>query len=90
MKLTKSKLKQIIREEIQLLNEADWTVIKTGEKTLNKKVWAQVKKMFPNMKPKKQHVPGVGYVYYFKNAKGDNIGMVSIQKPGGVEIRIRK
>ena len=39
MKLTKSKLKEIIREEIQKLNEdRGWKIINTGQRTLNKSV----------------------------------------------------
>lgn len=42
--------------------------IDTGEKTVNKKVKAMIKKEFPQaVKAIKKHVPGIGYVWYIKN-----------------------
>ena len=91
MKLTKSKLKEIIREEIQKLNEdRGWKIINTGQRTLNKSVFNQAKKLFPGIKPMKKHVPQAGYVYYFKDDSGNNIGMVSLDKPHGAVIRVKQ
>jgi hypothetical protein len=87
--MKKSELREMIREEINKLNEAEWKIINTGEKTINKKIKNQLNKLFPNIKPTKKHVPQSGYVYYYKDKSGKNIGMVSIEKPHGVVIRTR-
>jgi hypothetical protein len=90
MKLTKTRLKQIIREEIQKLNEGQgWKIINTGQRTLNKTVFRQAKKLFPGIKPMKKHVPQAGYVYYYKK-DGKNIGMISLDTPQGAVIRIKQ
>lgn len=52
----------------------NWHILKTKEKTLNKKVKAQVLDLLlPGQeitRVKKAHVPGCGYVFYFKNKFG--------------------
>lgn len=91
--MKKSELRQMIREEIQVLNEASWKHIQTGELTINKKVMAQAKKLFPNTTVSKSHVPQVGYVYYFKDKSGENIGMISMNVIKGekrAQIDVRK
>ncbi len=54
---------------------------------------AQAKKLFPNTTVSKSHVPQVGYVYYFKDKSGENIGMISMNVIKGekrAQIDVRK
>jgi hypothetical protein len=52
-------------------------ILKTGQKTLNKKVKAQILSLLlPGQKIThvvKKHVPGCGYVKYFKNRFGTTL-----------------
>ena len=89
--MKKSELREMIREELEKVKMPDkgdkkWDHIKTGDKTINKKVMKQAKEMFPNTTIKKRHVPAVGYVYYFHDKSGKNIGMVSVMSPWGAVI----
>lgn len=86
--MRKSELRRLIREEIKGLNESNWKIINTGERTYNKKIKKQLNDLFPGIRPKKQHVPEVGYVYYYKDKSGKNIGMVELDKQKGVVIRV--
>lgn len=63
--------------------------IKTGELTYNKRVKARARKLFPTAHSVlKKHVPGVGYVRFFKNKKGKVLGKVFREQMKGMTITI--
>lgn len=98
--MKKSELRNIIREEIKIINgdkweqhtaRDKWESLITGEKTINKSVLKKANDIFPNAKIKKKNVPAVGYVYYYYNDDGVNIGMASVCDPFGAVInRLKK
>lgn len=56
-------------------------VIKTGERTINKKVLGKVKELFPNAKKlDRKHIPQIGYVYIVKDLSGKILGKTFIDK----------
>jgi len=63
--------------------------IKTGEKTLNKKVKSTIRLHCRRIKTvKKKHVPQCGYVTYFYDKNNVNIGNVS-KENGQMTIRVK-
>jgi hypothetical protein len=73
-----------------LIENSEFKVIKTGERTINKRVKEKIKKLFAGTKVEKIFVPNIGYVFYFKNKSNKNIGMMNVDKKIGVIIRILK
>lgn len=54
------------------------STIKTAQKTFNSAVKTQVKDLVIGAaKAVKKHVAGLGYVFYIKNAGGQNLAFVS-------------
>ena len=87
--MKKSELRQIIREEIQKLDEAK--VIQTGEKTFNKAVFAKIKELFPTVsKYEKRTVPYIGPVIFVKDRSGKLLGKVVKDQKKDVEIYLNE
>lgn len=64
----------------------DWIIKDLNFKTFNKKLKAYVMEHVKDIvSVTKQHVPQIGYVWYFKNAKGDNVAMWD-KKEGNLRI----
>jgi len=62
----------------EIVNEVK--IIKTGELTFNKKVTTKLKKLFPNGKISKKHVPQIGDVLYVKDSDGKILGKAIIDR----------
>lgn len=66
-----------------------YQVIQTTEKTFNKKIKAQMIALLPEAKSvRKLHVPGCGYVYFYKNAEGTILGKTLKNGSEGMQIYV--
>jgi len=65
------------------------TIISTNERTLNQNVVEFIKNNVTGLdKLVKKHVAGMGYVFYLKNVKGENLGYV-YKEQGQMKVQLK-